>query len=284
METPGTVARWFVRLAQTDDDASGFREATKGGRGGRREWHESKREDKPRKSGSYGRGSYRGKNPGELREKPSCGRGREDELWGFPEFELPFFFEPAPGERTRAEDVQDPIEKKYTFISDMQKGFDVAMKEVCDGASHKFCSRHIWANLSKNAKCNGDELRRAFWNCAKATTSQRFKLCMNALRRIDLTTVEYLGKIDPSRWTMSAFDCDCKNDALTSNMCEQFNKELLKVMGKPILSLVEGVKEYITRKKIRCQTLLARYNGFFYPKVQARLEEHMKKSNGWVPL
>ncbi|PKI78644.1 hypothetical protein CRG98_001021 [Punica granatum] len=31
------------------------------------------------------------------------------------------------------------------------------------------------------------------------------------------------------RWSRSGFDTICKNDALTSNMCEQFNKELLKV-------------------------------------------------------
>ncbi|PKI73676.1 hypothetical protein CRG98_005917 [Punica granatum] len=71
-------------------------------------------------------------------------------------------------------DVGDPIEKKYTFIFDMRKGLDAAIKEVCDGAPHRFCNRHIWANLTKHAKCNGGELRRAFWNCVKATTPQRF--------------------------------------------------------------------------------------------------------------
>ncbi|PKI73984.1 hypothetical protein CRG98_005601 [Punica granatum] len=67
-------------------------------------------------------------------------------------------------------DVGDPIEKKYTFIFDMQKGLDAAMKEVCDGAPHIFFNKHIWANLTKHAKCNSGEPRRAFWNCGKATT------------------------------------------------------------------------------------------------------------------
>ncbi|XP_031378968.1 uncharacterized protein LOC116194318 [Punica granatum] len=181
-------------------------------------------------------------------------------------------------------DVGDPIDKKYTFISDMQKGLDIAIKEVCDGIPHRFCNRHIWANMTKHAKCNGGELRRAFWNCAKTTTLQRFTQCMNALRMINQTAVEYLRTIDSSRWSMSVFDTVCKYDALTSNMCEQFNKELLKVRGKPILTLVERVREYITRKKIRCQTLLGKYNRFLCPKVQAILEEHNKNSNGWVPL
>ncbi|PKI68984.1 hypothetical protein CRG98_010606 [Punica granatum] len=67
---------------------------------------------------------------------------------------------------------------------------------------------------------------------------------------------------------MSAFDTHCKSDALTSNMCEQFNEELLKVRGKPILMFLEEVREYITKKKIRCQTLLAKYNEFLSPEVQ----------------
>ncbi|PKI62597.1 hypothetical protein CRG98_017019 [Punica granatum] len=166
----------------------------------------------------------------------------------------------------------------------LEAWLDAAIKEVCDGAPHKFCSRHIWANLTKHAKCNGGELRRALRNCAKATTLQRFTQCMNVLRRINQIAAEYLGTIDPSRWSRSAFDTVCKNDALTSNMCEQFNKEPLKVRSKLILTSVEGVREYITRKKIRCQTLLAGYNGFLCPKVQVRLEEHRKNSNGWVPL
>ncbi|PKI63631.1 hypothetical protein CRG98_016014 [Punica granatum] len=70
-------------------------------------------------------------------------------------------------------DVGNLIEKKYIFIFDMQKGLDAAIKKVYDSAPHRFCIRHIWANMTKHAKCNNGELRRALWNCVKATTLQR---------------------------------------------------------------------------------------------------------------
>ncbi|XP_031375609.1 uncharacterized protein LOC116190090 [Punica granatum] len=101
-------------------------------------------------------------------------------------------------------------------------GLDAAIKEVCDGAPHRFCSRHIWANLTKHAKYNGGELRRAFWNCAKASTPQRFTLCMNALRRINQT----IAKV----WDLTGIPCKHAIAAMlyNSQRPEKFVNPLLR--------------------------------------------------------
>ncbi|PKI31304.1 hypothetical protein CRG98_048305 [Punica granatum] len=48
------------------------------------------------------------------------------------------------------DDLGDPVLNGFSFMSDMQKGLDAALKEICPGVQHRFCARHIWANFNKN--------------------------------------------------------------------------------------------------------------------------------------
>lgn len=161
------------------------------------------------------------------------------------------------------------------------QGLEVALHEVCPGAPHRFCCRHIWANFNK--RWRGLDFKKAFWDCAKATTEQEFEHKMEVVRRLSPDATEWLTRKPPHKWSRSAFATDSKNPALTSNFCEQFNAMILKYRGKPIITMVEGIRAYITSKMVRSQKLLAKYNGHLCPKVQSKLEVMRERSRFWLP-
>ncbi|XP_031392056.1 uncharacterized protein LOC116204115 [Punica granatum] len=179
------------------------------------------------------------------------------------------------------DDLGDPVLNGFSFMSDMQKGLDAALKEICPGVQHRFCARHIWANFNKNWP--GKELKDAFWACARAATEQQFQLRMDHLKTISLEGWLWLSKLPPDRWTRSAFDTYSKNDSLTNNMCEQFNSEIMKVRNKPIITMVEGIRMYIMKKMTRSKLQMAKYKGPLCPRIQTKLEIMKNRAAAWTP-
>ncbi|XP_055809827.1 uncharacterized protein LOC129880035 isoform X2 [Solanum dulcamara] len=47
------------------------------------------------------------------------------------------------------------------------KGLESAVTDLLTNAERRMCARHIWANWQK--KLRGEERRKAFWRCAKAS-------------------------------------------------------------------------------------------------------------------
>ncbi|PKI69589.1 hypothetical protein CRG98_010002 [Punica granatum] len=97
-------------------------------------------------------------------------------------------------------DLGDPVEKGFTFISDKQKGLDSALELVCHGAPHRYCCRHIFANFIKKFS-NTLEYERAFWACAKATTQRHFAEAMMVFDRLNKDAAKWLNDIPADRWS-----------------------------------------------------------------------------------
>ncbi|PKI71825.1 hypothetical protein CRG98_007764 [Punica granatum] len=125
------------------------------------------------------------------------------------------------------------------------EGLDSALELVCHGATHRYCCRHIFANFIKKFS-NTPKYERAFWACAKATTQRHFAEAMMVFDRLNKDAAKWLNDIPIDRWSRSAFDTVCKNQAVASNMCEQFNGAILKYRGKPIIAMLEGKAIYWT--------------------------------------
>ncbi|PKH86505.1 hypothetical protein CRG98_049978, partial [Punica granatum] len=64
--------------------------------------------------------------------------------------------------------------------------------------------------------------------------------------RLNKNAAKWLNDIPADRWSRSTFDAVCKNQAVTSNMCEQFNGAILKYRGKPIITMFKGKAIYRT--------------------------------------
>ncbi|XP_057723754.1 uncharacterized protein LOC130939680 [Arachis stenosperma] len=63
------------------------------------------------------------------------------------------------------QDLGDYKQNKLYFISDMQKGLVLTVKEIFSDVHHRFCVWHLWKNFNKQWK--DLQLRGLPWNCAR---------------------------------------------------------------------------------------------------------------------
>ncbi|XP_031375420.1 uncharacterized protein LOC116189820 [Punica granatum] len=108
-------------------------------------------------------------------------------------------------------------------------------------------------------------------------------LGLDSALQLNKDAAKWLNDIPADRWSRSAFDTVCKNQAVTSNMCEKFNGAILKYKGKPIITMFEGVRMYITRKMVKTQALIAKSQGPLCKQVQMKLDKLHKKAIYWTP-
>ncbi|KAK9276617.1 hypothetical protein L1049_006153 [Liquidambar formosana] len=167
-------------------------------------------------------------------------------------------------------DIGSPNHHKWCFISDQQKGLLLAFKEVAPTVEHRFCVRHLHGNFSKLHK--GKQLKDAMWDAARATTVVDWTKEMNKIKGIDKAAYTYLMALQPNWWTRSAFSTFCKCDALLNNMCESFNGYILEAREKPIIKMLEMVKEALMMRIQEKRKFIKNVKGPICPNIQSKLE------------
>ncbi|KAL0302812.1 UNVERIFIED_CONTAM: hypothetical protein Sangu_3076200 [Sesamum angustifolium] len=135
----------------------------------------------------------------------------------------------------------------YTFISDKQKGLIPAFETVFPGADNRFCVRHLHGNM-KTAGFKRLAFKRALWATARATTNAEFDRVMKEIGVLDVKTLEWLSDKPHSKWSISHFKGYSKCDILLNNLCESFNSSILEAREKPILTMLEWIREYLMVK------------------------------------
>jgi len=63
-------------------------------------------------------------------------------------------------------------------------------------------------------------------------------------------------------------------------MCEVFNRVILSLREKPVITLLEGIKHYITVRIVKQRQMLERYNGEICPKIQVMIEKNKRDVGG----
>ncbi|CAK8544972.1 unnamed protein product [Lathyrus sativus] len=66
-------------------------------------------------------------------------------------------------------------------------------------------------------------------------------------------------------------------------MCESFNREILECRDKPIITLLEGIKHYLTKRITSQKELMNTYTGDICHKIQLLLEKNKKHAECWTP-
>ncbi|CAK8577484.1 unnamed protein product [Lathyrus sativus] len=84
-------------------------------------------------------------------------------------------------------------------------------------------------------------------------------------------------------WTRSHFKIYSKCDLQVNNMCEAFNKAILECRDKPIVTLLEGIKHYLTTRIISQKELMNIYTDDICPRTQLLLENNKKYAESWTP-
>jgi hypothetical protein len=128
-----------------------------------------------------------------------------------------------------------------------------------DYVEHRLCVKHLYGNWRK--KHPGDELKEALWAAARSTTMPDFTRAMNNLKKLNEAAWKDMCDLPASMWTRAAFSTHTCCDLQVNNMCEAFNSAILEYRDKPIISLVEGLKFYMTNRIVKLRDYMLRYEG-----------------------
>ncbi|WMV13604.1 hypothetical protein MTR67_006989 [Solanum verrucosum] len=135
-----------------------------------------------------------------------------------------------------------------TFMSDMQKGLLNAVENVLPLSNHRYCVRHVEANWMKRFRTG--KMKKLMWWAAWCTYEEDFKDQLNALGALSEEAAKDLVKFPPQKWCRTYFDTVCKNQLVDNNFTESFNSWILVPRGKPILKMLEEIRDKIMNSKI----------------------------------
>jgi len=159
------------------------------------------------------------------------------------------------------------------------QGLVKVIKELGENVEHRLCVKHLYGNWKK--KYPGEHMKELMWMAARATTTLDWEKAMLQIKNYDEEAWNDLQKLNPTCWTRSAFKVNTKCDLQVNNMCEAFNNVIMKYRHKPIITLLEGIRFYISSRIVKLRTTLKRYEGSICPKIQQIMEKNKKTCEPW---
>ncbi|XP_076897925.1 uncharacterized protein LOC143551040 [Bidens hawaiensis] len=159
---------------------------------------------------------------------------------------------------------------KFTFMSDRQKGLIQAVDKFFPSAEHRFCVRHIEDNLRTLFK--GKLYTDALWKLARCTKTTHYEREMKNLKKLNKMAHLWVSKVPPETWSRSHCTGRAMSDALNNNMCECFNSKLVDGRDKPIITLLEYIREYVMRKIVNVLKVIDRSSGLLTPYATQMME------------
>ncbi|XP_058742148.1 uncharacterized protein LOC131614601 [Vicia villosa] len=149
------------------------------------------------------------------------------------------------------EDLQSVNKVSYAFISDQQKGLVPAVQGISEHVKQRLCVKHLYGNWKK--KYSGLVLKEVFWSAARATTIPEWERAMIRLK------------------------------ALNEEAWKEVKEMPAKFWDKPIISLLEGIKQDITKRITSHMEMMQKYSGVICPNIQVIIEKNKKNAHGWTP-
>ncbi|XP_076938557.1 uncharacterized protein LOC143606791 [Bidens hawaiensis] len=102
---------------------------------------------------------------------------------------------------------------------------------------------------------------------------------MNNLKNSNKRCHLWVSKIPPETWLRSHFSGRAMSDVLTNNMCECFNSKLVDGRDKPIITLLEYIREYVMRKIVTVLKVIDRSSGLLTPYATQIMESVKKEAS-----
>ncbi|XP_057452787.1 uncharacterized protein LOC130744635 [Lotus japonicus] len=179
------------------------------------------------------------------------------------------------------DDLNTIQSRRWSFISDQQKGLVPTLAALSEDVDHRVCVRHVYGNWRK--KYPGEEMKNALWSAARSCTVPQFDRAMQKLKEMNEEAWKDLCEIPLKQWAKAHFSTHSLCDLQVNNMCEAFNMAILEHRDKPIISLIEGLKHYISSRIVKQRDLMLRYKGNICPMIQEKLEAHKLAAQNWAP-
>ncbi|KAG8362826.1 hypothetical protein BUALT_BualtUnG0033700 [Buddleja alternifolia] len=130
-------------------------------------------------------------------------------------------------------------QNEFTFIFNKQKGLIATFQEVLPTSDHRFCVKHLHNNF-KGVGFKGLAFKNILWRVARTTKVSDYKTCMQQMRDLNPTALDWFKDKSPLQWSKSHFSEYCKCDILLNNICESFNRKILEARKKAIITIGAG--------------------------------------------
>ncbi|KAH9617401.1 hypothetical protein KSS87_018893 [Heliosperma pusillum] len=179
-----------------------------------------------------------------------------------------------------AEDLRTLAGAGYTIMSDQQKGLLKAVAETWPQAEQRVCARHVYMNF-REVFGGGQEYRMHFWKIAKSTTPNEFKENIDKLGDISPEAAADLMGRNYEKWCRAFYTPQCQCDAVDNNMSEVFNAYILNSRHKPIITMLEDIRESIMERLHKKRDFIRSKNLAICPRAQEQLEKAKITARGW---
>ncbi|KAG8380617.1 hypothetical protein BUALT_Bualt06G0034300 [Buddleja alternifolia] len=173
---------------------------------------------------------------------------------------------------------------EFTFISDKQKGLIPAFESIFPACDNRFCVRHFHGNM-KRAEFKGLAYKRLLWKAAMSTTVPDFESTMKEIGRLDKNALKWLSDKSLNHWSRSHFNPYPKCDILLNNLCESFNSNILDAREKPILVMLEMIREWMmTRLQVNRDRAKQKWHSKVCPKIRTIMAKNIELAADCVPI
>ncbi|KAF7841607.1 Sporozoite surface protein 2 [Senna tora] len=132
-----------------------------------------------------------------------------------------------------------------------------SISELLPNVDQRFCVRHLYNNFRK--KFPGQTLKELMWKAAKSTYPAEWF------------------------WSKSRFNTTQHCDAFLNNMSETFNSVIVDFREKPILTMLEAIREYLMNRWADCRRKITTHQESVLPRIKARLEKQVDMAGKWIP-
>jgi hypothetical protein len=143
---------------------------------------------------------------------------------------------------------------------------------VLPNAEHRFCVRHLHANL-KLKGYTGKAFKDEVWGAARATNIHTFNYHMQRILAMDKGAHKYLCDVPKSSWSRHAFSCHTKSELLLNNLAESFNAWIKDARSKPILTMCEETHRQLMARFQQKRKGIQSTNYVICPKAHRKLEK-----------
>lgn len=106
---------------------------------------------------------------------------------------------------------------------------------------------------------------------------------MNQLKQIDKKAWEWLMGVPTKLWCKHSFSFYPKCDVLMNNLSESFNSTILQARDKPILTMVEWIRNYLMNRIANSVVKLDKWKHNVMPNPRKRLDKETYLSGEWLP-
>ncbi|XP_011069749.1 uncharacterized protein LOC105155556 [Sesamum indicum] len=150
-------------------------------------------------------------------------------------------------------------------------------------------SRETWEwfliLLKTDLGFRGLAFKHASWRAAKACTKGEFKARMMDIQVLEQTAFDWFSDKPPKQWSRSHFSPNVKCDMLLNNYCETFNMMILDAREKPILTMLEWIREFLMKRLQENRDMAeVKWKGRICPKIRKILDKHIEKVGDCIPI